>query len=182
MTCYPCRHVSAPTDIPSMKLHAICFDWGGTLMAEHGPADRPMAEWPTVQAIAGAAPTLAALSARWPLYLATNASQSDRRQIVQALQRVGLAHFFQDIFCWRELRMRKHEPAFWQQVAARVGAPATALAMVGDSLEHDVRAPAALGLHAVWYCPDAQRPDPTPAVPRVARLTELVSHFAQRAG
>lgn len=165
-----------------MKLHAICFDWGGTLMSEDGPADLPMADWPEVQATAGAAATLAALSARWPLYIATNATVSDRAQILRALERAGLAGYLTGIFCFRDLGLRKDDPAFWRHVADTVGAPATALAMVGDSLEQDVRAPAAQGLHAVWYNALAAAEAPDPPVPSVGRLTELVPYFAHRAG
>ncbi|CAN7588426.1 hypothetical protein LJR039_004264 [Pseudorhodoferax sp. LjRoot39] len=56
-------------------VRCICFDWGGTLMAEDGPQDRAMALWPQVEAMPDAHATLAALGAHWPLHIATNQRQ-----------------------------------------------------------------------------------------------------------
>ena len=35
-------------------LHAVCFDWGGTLMGEDGPPGLPMADWPRLTVVDGA--------------------------------------------------------------------------------------------------------------------------------
>src|SRR5438067_129959 len=48
-------------------LRWVLFDWGDTLMSEDGPADLPMALWPEVRVLDGAAETLAALAARFRL-------------------------------------------------------------------------------------------------------------------
>jgi hypothetical protein len=31
------------TQVTAQRMRAVCFDWGGTLMAEDGPPDLPMA-------------------------------------------------------------------------------------------------------------------------------------------
>jgi putative hydrolase of the HAD superfamily len=162
----------------SLVLRSICFDWGGTLMAETGPQDLPMAVWPQISVTPGAAATLAALAARWPLHIATNASVSSREQIGEALKRAGLLQHFQQIFCYADIGARKDSPAFWQAVERATGVPSNHMAMVGDSLEQDVRGPALCGLHTVWFNDGGRQAMPSLAVPSVQHLSELVPYFA----
>ncbi|TMB42892.1 MAG: hypothetical protein E6J58_01255 [Deltaproteobacteria bacterium] len=74
-----------------MPLAWVLFDWGDTLMSEDGPADTPMALWPEVRVIDGAAAVLAALAPRYRIAVATNATVSDRTSIRRALARVARA-------------------------------------------------------------------------------------------
>ena len=91
------RSGSAPATSPSptyaraMPLAWVLFDWGDTLMSEDGPADTPMALWPEVRVIDGAAAVLAALAPRYRIAVATNATVSDRTSIRRALARVARA-------------------------------------------------------------------------------------------
>lgn len=140
-------------------------------MSEAGPANLPMGAWPEVQAVPGAREALAALHGRLPLCIATNASVSNTGQIEQALGRVGLAGFFSHIFCFSDLGRRKDDPLFWDAVAARLGVPLAAIAMVGDSLEQDVLAPARFGVQSVWF--DTSRPAAGAHVPTVDDLREF---------
>ncbi|MGC3985547.1 MAG: HAD family hydrolase [Pseudorhodoferax sp.] len=158
-------------------LRCICFDWGGTLMSEDGPQDRAMALWPRVEAMPGAHAVLAALGARWPLHIATNASVSTRPLIALALQRAGLLAHFQHIFCFTEIGARKDQAAFWQVVQATTGVPLQQTAMVGDSLEQDVLGPARLGVRTVWFNAGGARPAPQPAVAEVHSLAALLPCF-----
>lgn len=162
----------------SLALRSICFDWGGTLMAESGPQDLPMALWPEIIVTPGAAATLAALAARWPLHIATNASVSSRAQIGEALQRAGLLQHFQQIFCHADIGARKDDPAFWLAVERATGVPSDHTAMVGDSLEQDVLGPARCGLHTVWFNDGGRQATPGAPVPSVQHLSELVPYFA----
>lgn len=156
---------------PLHEVQAVCFDWGGTLMSEQGPEDTPMGLWPQVQALAGAAEALALLAGRLPLAIATNATVSRRPMIELALRRVGLGRHFADVFCFTELGHRKNEPEFWEAVERRLGVPRSRIAMVGDSLEHDVRAPRRFGVQAVWLNPAGAAPsDGDDDVPVVADL------------
>ena len=156
-------------------VRAVCFDWGGTLMSEDGPDDRPMAVWPTVRAIDGAAETLAALHGRFPLSIATNASISTRPQIERALARAGLLRYVAEIFCFTELGVRKESPAFWRIVSQSLGVAAAELAMIGDSLEPDVLAPRRAGIQAVWFNEGGRRPAPAEPAPAVARLIDFAT-------
>jgi aminoglycoside 6'-N-acetyltransferase I len=133
------------------KLRFVLFDWGDTLMSEAGPLDIPMADWPEVRAIDGAQEVLAQLSKTYCIGLATNATVSRKRDIVRALERVGLNAFISKIFCYTELGHKKSEPEFWDAVLARLGAHKSELVMIGDSLEQDVLGPMHAGIRAIWF-------------------------------
>ena len=144
-------------------VRAVCFDWGGTLMSEAGPEDRPMALWPDVHCIDGAAEALAALHGRYPLCIATNASVSRREMIEKALARAGLLRYMADIFCFTELGLRKESPAFWRVVTETLKVAPNELAMIGDWLEPDVLSPRRFGVQAVWFNDGDRQPAPAGA-------------------
>jgi FMN phosphatase YigB (HAD superfamily) len=156
------------------RIRAICFDWGDTLMSEQGPRDLPMALWPEVRVIPGATEMLAALHGDYRLCIATNATVSSRPMIEQALERGGLRAFFDAIFCYTELGVRKESPAFWSAIARMLDLEFDQVAMLGDTLECDVRAPQALGIHAVWFDERGTRPSPGVDVPTVHALVDFV--------
>lgn len=154
----------------------VLFDWGGTLMSEEGPLDMPMALWPEVRPIEGAAPMLEALAKRYRLGVATNASISTRGMIESALGRVGLREPFSEVFCYSDIGARKDEDAFWRAVLERLGVEASALAMVGDSLEQDVLAPRRFGIASLWF--DPQGRDAPAGIPSVQRLEQVPAAVA----
>ena len=166
---------------PPPKLWTL-FDWGGTIMSEEGPLDLPMALWPEVTAIEGAHETLATLSRRYRIGVATNASVSRRNMIEVALGRVGLRDYVSDVFCYAEIGARKESDEFWRATLERLGAEVDDLAMVGDSLEGDVLAPRSFGIFAIWFNPGGAVA--RTAVPTIARLPEAIplidAHFKSR--
>jgi len=133
-----------------------------------------MALWPEVRVIAGATEMLGALHGDYRLCIATNASVSSRPMIEQALERVGLRELFAAVFCYTELGMRKESPAFWHAVARMLDLDFDGIAMLGDSLECDVRVPRALGIHAVWFNARGARSSPGVDVPAVHTLADFV--------
>jgi HAD superfamily hydrolase (TIGR01509 family) len=153
----------------------ILFDWGDTLMSEDGPADYAMADWPEVRAIAGAEEVVPALAARHLLAIATNASVSDRQAIERALARVGLAQHLSEIFCFRDLGLKKTDPRFWDVVEARLGVPRARLLMIGDDLENDVLAPQRCGVAAIWFNWKRAPTPPRLTVTMIDRLEELLA-------
>lgn len=148
-------------------------------MSEAGPVDLPMGTWPEVRAIRGAREALSLLHGRMPLCIATNASVSTTALIERALGRVGLADFFSHVFCYSDLGCRKDDPAFWDAVSARLGVPLTAIAMVGDSLEQDVLAPARFGVQSAWF--DATGAGAPANVPTVTDLRDFARLLLQAA-
>ncbi|MBN8753041.1 MULTISPECIES: HAD family hydrolase [Variovorax] len=161
---------------PLSDIRAVCFDWGGTLMSEEGPPDISMGLWPTVHAISGAAECLARLANRVPLAIATNASVSRRPMIELALQRVGFATYFSEIFCFTDLGYRKSQPEFWHAVGSGLGLQPQQIAMIGDSFEQDAFYPRRFGIQGVWFNPaGAQAPSPHSGIPQVADLSVFAS-------
>ena len=156
-------------------MRAICFDWGGTLMSEAGPDDLPMALWPEVSVIPGARECLSALHGLVPLAVATNAAVSDRQLIERALDRVGLLSYFSEIFCFTELGSRKNQVAFWRAVERGLGVPLATIAMIGDSIEQDVLAPASFGVQSVWFNEGGRHPPPSTPVPAVTDLRQFAA-------
>jgi putative hydrolase of the HAD superfamily len=154
-------------------LRYVLFDWGDTLMAECGPDDVPMADWPVVRAIEGAPETLARLAGSLTLAVCTNAAVSSRSDVERALARVGLHRFISAIFCRHDLQLRKESPEFWQTVLTQLGARADEAVMVGDSLEPDVLSPARAGLRAVWFNAKNAPPPPSLRCPMIRNLGEL---------
>lgn len=160
---------------PPSELRAVCFDWGGTLMADDGPADRPMVDWPKVTVLPGAVELLRRLHGRWRICLATNAAQSSRAQVEAALQRAGLRPCIDEILCAHELGLRKQQPAFWSTVVERLGLRPEQIAMLGDVPEGDVRVPRRCGVAAVWFNAEGRQPPPPgeEPLPMVTRLEDF---------
>jgi len=139
-----------------MALACVLFDWGDTLMSEDGPAETPMALWPEVRAIDGAGVVL----------------------IRRALARVALDAFVAEIFCFRDLGLKKADARFWDAVVARLAVPRAQMLMVGDDLDNDVLAPRRAGIASVWL---NWKRAPTPAgvvVSMIERLDQLPSLLA----
>ncbi len=156
-----------------MALRWVLFDWGDTLMREDGPADLPMALWPEVQAVADAAEVLAQLTRCYRVGVATNAALSDRPMIERALARASLLAHVSEVFSFRELGVRKAEPAFWEAVMARLGVGRDDLLMIGDDLVQDVEGPRACGISAIWFNWKRAPGPPGLDVPVIERLADL---------
>lgn len=152
----------------------VLFDWGGTLMSEQGPLDLPMALWPDVKAIPGAHETLAALSGRFRIGVATNASVSKRNMIEVALGRVGLREYVAEVFCYSDIGARKDSEEFWRAVLERLGVEPANVAMIGDSVEQDVVAPRDFGIHSVWFNEDGRSPPDPRGQPMITSLPEAI--------
>ena len=158
-------------------VRAICFDWGDTLMLDQGPRDIPMALWPEVHVIPGAKETLEHLHKRYPLCIATNAVMSKKPMVELALERGGLRDYFSHIFTFTELGVKKDSPIFWNTVATAVGVKLEELAMIGDTLESDVLAPARFGVQTVWLNRQLVAETPPVGIQMVTRLQEFSALF-----
>ena len=155
------------------------FDWGGTLMSEDGPLDLPMALWPEVRALEGAHETLATLSRRYRIGVATNALVSRRNMIEIALGRVGLRDYVSEILCYSDIGARKDSHEFWRTALDVLGVEPDDVTMVGDSLDQDVLGPRGFGIYAIWL--NAHADPAVQGIPMVATLLEAIplidAHF-----
>ena len=136
------------TTPPSGRLTTLVFDWGDTLMLNDLTQSGPMARWPKVSAVAGAAEALAQLKGRYHLAVAANAADSRSRDVRAALARVGLDSFFEAVFTSGELGSRKPDPAFFQSMQSVLGIEPSQAVMIGDDYRVDV-------LPDEWACRNA---------------------------
>jgi membrane-associated phospholipid phosphatase/beta-phosphoglucomutase-like phosphatase (HAD superfamily) len=181
----------APASGAESPVRAVLFDWGNTLMVDDGLPGR-MLDRPHVEAVPGAAEALAALHGRYPLYVATNADLSGEAEVLAALDRVGLARFFDGVFSSRDIGARKPESAFYAAALDALRARADArgepplradeVVMVGDNYANDVAGALAAGLRAVWLnpggapWPDGRAPE---RASQIASPADLPAGFAR---
>ncbi len=143
-------------------LKVILFDWGDTLMEELPGATGKMADWPAVKAIPGAKAALSTLEHRYALGVATNARDSDQLDVKRALERVGLARYFQYVFTYRDLKISKVDPFYYSTLVDLLNQSAPFAAghlesgevmMVGDDYHADIACAKKAGLRSVWLNP-----------------------------
>lgn len=132
---------------------SVLFDWGNTVMRTFPQFEGPMQSWPRVEPVPGVRAALQVLKRSSVLALATNAVDSDENDIRAALERCDLSYFFDHVFCFRQLGVRKPEPAFYAGILERLRILPASVFMVGDDLDADVLAANAVGIAAVWFNP-----------------------------
>jgi len=167
----------------------VLLDWGGTLMEDDGSQEGPMATWPRVAAVDGAAEALEALRPGHRVVVATNAQESGARDVRAALARVGLAGLVDDVVSSREVGTAKPDPFFYRAALLRAGRGGVPLAadrvvMVGDSWANDVEGARRAGLRTIWFN-RAHAPRPPGAEPpdgEIAHLRDLPHALATLEG
>jgi FMN phosphatase YigB (HAD superfamily) len=151
-------------------IKAILFDWGDTLMVDFPDEKGPMKDWRRVSATRNAEACLAALAPRFPLYVATNAKDSGREDIMAAFARVGLAPYLSGVFCFREIGAPKPSKEFFGYILGKLGLSAEEILMVGDDLEKDYRGARSFGLRALLYDPRGERPEAAEGIQDLSAL------------
>jgi putative hydrolase of the HAD superfamily len=134
-------------------IRVVAFDWGDTLMRDDRAATGPMAGWPHVEAIDGAAEALAELAPHHRLVVATNAVDSGADLVMAALARVGLDGFFTAVFSSCEVGADKPSRLFYDTMLERLACAPREVVMVGDNYANDVLGALAAGLRTVWFNP-----------------------------
>jgi FMN phosphatase YigB (HAD superfamily) len=134
------------------KSQCILFDWGDTLMRDFREFSGPMSTWPRVEALPNVAEVLAELHPRWILALATNAVDSDDKDIAQALQRADLARFIDRIYCYRSIGHKKPTPQYFSHVLCDLRLGREQVVMVGDDFASDIAGANQSGKRAIWLC------------------------------
>jgi putative hydrolase of the HAD superfamily len=143
-------------------------------MSEAGPQNMPMAMWPEVHTIAGVEEVLAELHKSYRLCVATNATMSHRPTVERALERGGLLKYFSSVFTFTDLGVKKESPAFWQAVTSELELAPHQIAMIGDSLEPDVLAPARAGIYSIWLNRGGSEIAQLGQVPAISELREAI--------
>ena len=137
------------------ETRCLLLDWGDTVMRVFPEYEGPMSAWPRVEAIKGITEALAALRTDWTIALATNAADSEEREIWSALAKAGLDQLIDRVYCFRGVGHRKSAPAYFQHVLADLGVDPNDAVMVGDDFEADVVSANRSGIRAIWFHEDA---------------------------
>jgi putative hydrolase of the HAD superfamily len=154
----------------------LVFDWGDTLMRDIPGFTGPMADWPRVETMPGAAEVLAALGRTWTIALATNAGRSDDAQIRAALARGGIDRYIDQIYCARGIGHRKPARGFFEYIIAHAGCAKDQIVVVGDNHAKDIEGAVNAGLRAIWL--DVSGDPRESATPRIRALRDLPNALA----
>jgi len=135
----------------SRETRCLLLDWGDTVMRVFPEYEGPMFRWPRVEAVDGITETLTKLRPDWTIALATNAADSEEREIWSALERAGLDELIDRVYCFRGVGHRKSAPAYFQFVLADLGIDPNDAVMVGDDFEADVVSANHSRIRAIWF-------------------------------
>lgn len=133
------------------------------------------------RAFGDAEPCLRRLATVVRLAVLTN---GDAGQQARKLERIGLAHRFEQVLTPAETGAAKPARAAFHSACKAMQLDNARCAYVGDDLESDARAASAAGLRGVWIDRTASPARPPDDVVRVATLTALpgiIGHSSRRA-
>ena len=132
----------------------LLLDWGDTVMRVFSEYEGPMFDWPRVEAVDGIRETLTRLRPDWTIVLATNAADSEEREIWSALARAGLDELIDRVYCFRGVGHRKSAPEYFEQILANLEIEPNRAVMVGDDFEADIMSANRSGIRAIWFHED----------------------------
>ena len=133
------------------ETRCLLLDWGDTVMRVFPDYKGPMFDWPRVEAVDGITEALTRLRPDWTIALATNAIDSEERDIWSALARAGLEELIDRVYCFRGVGHRKSAPAYFEHVLADLEIEPNHAVMVGDEFEADVLSANRSGIRAIWF-------------------------------
>ena len=152
----------------------VLFDWGNTLMTDFPDAQGKMCDWEIVQEVSGAQALLAELSKHHNIYIATNAADSSKTEIIRAFERVGLSQYIDGYFCKANIGLSKYEQGFYPAIILQLVIKPQEITMIGDTLEKDIYPALEAGLQAVWLNTEGAITDTNLSIVEVQNLIELL--------
>lgn len=135
------------------------FDWGDTILKDFPDETGKMHTWQKVKAMPNAEQMLRELSKRADCYLATNAKDSNKEDIIKALQRVNLHIYFKDIFCYKEIGFSKPSKEYFDTIVEKLHIQKSEIVMIGDNLEADIKGAQNNGIESILYDYNDDYPD-----------------------
>ncbi|MCD4752487.1 MAG: HAD-IA family hydrolase, partial [Anaerolineaceae bacterium] len=132
----------------------ILFDLGNTLMQVEPFEKGPMVNWVNLALNENSLPeTLRRLTSSYSLYIATNAQDSNYDQVLEALKRVGICRYFNDVFMKQTVGVEKSTPEYYQRILEKIKCPKDQVLMVGDDYLRDILFPHSIGIQTCFYNP-----------------------------
>jgi len=116
--------------------------------AQRGKIDSIVNDCMTVvaTAVSAAKPVLEKLAAKYPMVLVSNFYGNIRAVLAD----LNILHFFQDIVESAVVGVRKPDPAIYRLGVERIGLPAAACVVIGDSFKKDMVAGKEAGCKTIW--------------------------------
>ena len=135
-------------------IKAVLFDWGNTLMIDFHDQTGPMYRWNKIEAVKNAEACLSKLSVEFPCYIATNAKDSSKEDIIKALTRVNIGKYITDIFCYKEIGYEKPTRDFYNFIFKKLSLAPHEIVLIGDDLETDFKGAMRNGVCGILFDPD----------------------------
>jgi FMN phosphatase YigB (HAD superfamily) len=132
---------------------AYLFDWGDTIMRDFPDEKGAMYNWSKVEIMPFADKMLQELSQKTNCYLATNAKDSAKEDILKALKRVHLDTYIKDIFCFKELGVSKPSKEYFDIIIKRLGLNKEDIVMIGDNIDSDIYGVQKNNIDTILYDP-----------------------------
>jgi HAD superfamily hydrolase (TIGR01662 family) len=139
------------------EIKALLFDWGDTVMKVFPGQTGPMTSWSEVAAVEGINDLLPILKERYQIILVSNAQDSNREQVWDALEMVNLAQYFHQVFSPKELNARKPAPDFYLNILKQIEVKPENAIMIGDDYEKDIIGAKQVGLWTIWFNPGQKK-------------------------
>ncbi len=135
------------------------FDWGNTIMKDFPDESGPMFTWQKVEAMPGVEQLLDKLSKSADCYIATNAKDSEKENIINALKRVNVSRYFKDVFCYREIGHSKPSKEYFDYIVDKLQAKKEDMVMIGDNLESDILGAQTNGIDSILFTSENKYPE-----------------------
>lgn len=130
-----------------MRLRAVAFDLGHTLMDERREGHIPIQARP-IHLMPGALDALSHIDL--PLALWANTRTASEADVRAWLARAGIDRLFRWVITSVDAGVRKPAPEFFHHALARCGLARDEILFVGNQLNTDIAGAAALGIPTVW--------------------------------
>jgi putative hydrolase of the HAD superfamily len=148
----------------------LIFDWGDTVMIDHG-FPGPMSEWKKVDWVPGVEEALSILTREFSCIIATSAPHSGRKEMMEALTRVGADKYFKGFYAANEMGVRKPDPGFFRAILLDLDCKPERSISIGNIYEKDITGARDAGMKTILYN-NAGQHGPFPKADTVIRSME----------
>lgn len=155
----------------------LIIDWGNTLMRDFPENEGPMCDWEHIELMGSVVETLAYLSKKYTLSVATNAGISDTIMMRKALHRAKIEQFFTNFYSSKDLGYAKPDPRFFSSVCQLSGYELFESAMIGNDYRKDIQGAAKNKIKTVLFNHENYEGDMSDAEIVISDFSELCRFF-----
>jgi putative hydrolase of the HAD superfamily len=134
-----------------MVIKGVLFDLGDTIIVEDPDPGAPILQWRRLRRVPYAATLIRRLAKRYRLAVVTNTRISGRREVAEALRRVGLGSYFDVIVTSVDVGCEKPGGKIFQCALDALGVQADEAVMIGDRVDTDIAGANRLGIKTILH-------------------------------